>query len=581
MADHHLASPRPDTSRRRPSLVWLMPLLAIAVAGGVVWKNFADKGPLITITFPSAAGIKADTTELRIRDLRVGIVEEVGFSDDMNSVVTHVRVDKNVARFIDDDAQFWLVQPQVSARGVTGIGTLLSGVYIAASWNGEVGAPQSEFTALDVPPLTTFGERGKRVVLRTRAGGQLAAGAPVLASGIQVGRIGQPVLSATGSTVTMDAFITAPYDQRLTTNARFWDASGLSVNVGSGGLSVKMDSLAALLEGGINFGTPVTGGDPVPDGFLYEVFATEAAARADAFAAGEVPEIAASILLDSDVSGVGIGTVVRFKGVKVGEVVDVVGVAPPPGSEAAVKLRIDMSVAPERIGMSPDLTAAAMDEALASRVADGLRVRLATEGIFGQSTILEILDAPDAPDVAIVIDPEGRALLPTIAEASQEGKPSLEGLVNRIANLPIEELVTAATGSLNEITQFAATADKVLSADGIEKIPTELNDTLSEITTLLEDLRSGGAVENLNAALLASKTTLGTIDTAVMTLPELATRLNAAAAELQAVVAGYSTDSRLYGDMRGVLRETSAAAEAFRSLARTLERNPNSLITGR
>ncbi len=484
MTDHHLATPRHETRRRRPSLVWLMPLLAIAVAGGVVWKNYADQGPLITITFPSAAGIRAAATELRIRDLRVGVVEAVGFTDGMEAVEAHVRVDKNVARYIDSDARFWLVQPQVSARGVTGIGTILSGVYIAASWDGEPGTSQTEFAALETPPLTTFGEEGTRIVLRTRAGGQLAAGAPVLASGIEVGRIGQPVLSATGSTVTMDAFIAAPYDQRLTTNARFWDASGLSVNVGAAGLSVKVDSLAALIEGGINFGTPVTGGDPVADGFVYEVFASEAAARADAFEAGSDPEIAASILLDSDVSGLGVGTLVRFRGVKVGEVRDLAGVASPEGSDEPVRLRIDMGLAPERIGLPPRLSGDALTAALASRVEDGLRVRLAKEGLFGQTTILEVVDVADAPEATIEIA-DGRTMLPTVAEAKSDGESGIEGLVTRVSNLPIEALMTAATEALGGVSRVAVQAESVLASEGIGKIPETLDGTLTEIGSLI------------------------------------------------------------------------------------------------
>ena len=578
---HEFAAPQPEKGRRRPSLVWLMPIIAVAVAGWVVWSTYNDQGPLITVTFPSASGIRAETTELRIRDLKVGIVEEVGFSDGMAAVEAHIRLDKSIAQYVDADARFWLVEPQVTARGVTGIGTLLSGVYIAASWDGEAGAPVDHFTALETPPLTAFGEVGTRIVLRTRAGGQLAAGASVLTSGIEVGRIGQPVLSDTGSIVTMDAFVTAPYDQRLTTNTRFWDASGLSINVGAEGLAVNIDSLAALIEGGVSFGNPVTGGAAIVDGHVFEVFASEAAAREDAFEGGVDPDVAASVLLDADVSGLGIGTLVRFRGVKVGEVQDVAGVAPEPGSDEPVRLRIDMSLAPSRIGLPANLGSEEVEAALAERVADGWRVRVASEGLFGQTMILEILDLPDAAPAELAIGPEGRIVLPGAPAAVSDGTANVEGLVDRVANLPIEELMTAATDALTGVSRLTGTAEGVLAADGIERIPATLDETLAEVRSLVADVRAGGAIESLNVALRTAEGTLEAVDAAARTLPGLANRLDEAADGLQAVVSGYTPDSRIYNDVREVLREVSSAAEAFRSLARTIERNPNSLITGR
>lgn len=79
MADPDLAVPVAETARSRPSLVWLMPVIAIVVAAGAVWKNYNDKGPVIAVAFPSASGITAESTELRYKDLKVGVVEDVTF----------------------------------------------------------------------------------------------------------------------------------------------------------------------------------------------------------------------------------------------------------------------------------------------------------------------------------------------------------------------------------------------------------------------------------------------------------------------------------------------------------------------
>ncbi|MDY8108821.1 MlaD family protein [Fulvimarina sp. 2208YS6-2-32] len=580
MNDIEPPAPKIET-KKRFSLVWLMPVLAVAVAAWVVWSSYSDQGPLITVTFPTASGISAGSTEVRIRDLRVGLVEDVGFSDRMANVEARIRIDKDLARYVDEGAEFWLVEPQVTARGVTGIGTLLSGVYIAANWDGEEGPPQDEFTALQTPPLVSFGEEGTRLILRTKAGGQLAAGAPILASGIEVGRIGQPVLATAGSTVTMEAFVSRPYDRRLTTNTRFWDASGLSVNVGAQGLALKVNSLAALIEGGVNLGTPVTGGDPVADGHVYEVFSTEEAARADAFEAGSAPDILVSAMLDGDVSGLGLGTSVRFRGVKVGEVENVVGVAPDGEGDGPVRLRVDMSIAPTRIGLPAATTPTTLREALDRRVANGLRVRVASEGLFGQTVVLELATLPDAPEAEIAADDGGRLLIPTVAPAVSDGKGGVDSLVARVSNLPIEALMTAATDALSGVSRLTGQAESVLAADGVERIPATLDETLAEVRSLVADIRGGGAIENLNKTLSSADTTLQSVSEAAQSLPALAARLNAAADGLQSVVAGYTPESRIYTELRAVLNEVSSTAEAYRSLARTIERNPNSIITGR
>ena len=517
--ENALATPEPAPRRRRPSLVWLMPLLAVLVAVWVVWQNYEDRGPLITVMFPSASGIRADTTELRIRDIRVGIVEEVGFTDALAAVRADIRIDKEVAQYIDADAQFWLVQPQVSARGVTGIGTILSGVYIEASFDGEVGASATEFMALENPPLSGFGEEGTRVVLRTRAGGQLAAGAPVLATGIEVGRIGQPVLSESGNTVTMEAFIAAPYDRRLTTNSRFWDASGLSVNVGTGGLDLRVDSLAALVEGGVNFGTPVTGGEPVEDGHVFEVFASEDAAREDAFEGTTDPDLPLSIVLDTDVSGLGVGTVVRFRGVKAGEVVDVVGLAPEEGSDERVRLLIDMNLTPTRIGLRPGLTAEQLRNVLAARVARGLRMRPATEGLFGQTTVLELANVPDAPEAEIAEGLDGRLIFPTATAVVSDGESGVDGLVARVSQLPIEEVMTAAADAMTSVSRLAGAAEGVLTSDGVRELPGTVDATLREAQGLVADVRQGGAIESFTNTLRSVEGTMASVDEVARSLP--------------------------------------------------------------
>ena len=60
-------APEPDiqTKKRRISIVWLVPLVALAIGGWLVYKAASEKGPTVTITFKSATGLEADKTKIK------------------------------------------------------------------------------------------------------------------------------------------------------------------------------------------------------------------------------------------------------------------------------------------------------------------------------------------------------------------------------------------------------------------------------------------------------------------------------------------------------------------------------------
>ena len=114
--DVHVTSTRRSVIQRL-SVIWLLPVIALAIALGVAWQSYAERGPLIEVTFGNAEGVAAGETELRYRDVAVGVVEKVGFNKGLSRVQVFIRVDRDVAEYVDDAAAFWIVRPQVTARG--------------------------------------------------------------------------------------------------------------------------------------------------------------------------------------------------------------------------------------------------------------------------------------------------------------------------------------------------------------------------------------------------------------------------------------------------------------------------------
>ena len=311
--------PEAEPASRRISAVWLVPLLALIIALGVAWRTYSSRGPLIEITFENAAGVEAGTTTLRFRDVVVGVVEAIDFTPDLSEVVVTARLDKDVARFADADAEFWVVRPSVTAQGVTGIETVISGVYIDTSWDNEVGEPQDRFQGLPRPPLTPAGQPGLRVRLRAANGGSMTIGAPILYKHIQVGKIEDITLTEAGD-VMIDAFVNAPNHERLTEATRFWNASGFSIELGTGGASLNVASLVSLLQGGVSFDTVGSDNTKVEAGHIFELYPSETAARENLLDNEPGPRLTLDVDFDGSVHGLRPGAAVEFRGITVGEV---------------------------------------------------------------------------------------------------------------------------------------------------------------------------------------------------------------------------------------------------------------------
>lgn len=691
MADSDLPEPQMTPPRRRGiSLVWLMPLIALAISILVVVQSYRAQGPVIIVSLPTASGIEAGETPLRFRDVEVGLVEDLDFSDGFEAVEAHIRVDPEIAPYVDAEAEFWLVEPQVSARGVTGLSTVLSGVYIEGTWDGEIGANQARFDALETTPLSQPGEAGTRIVLRSRDGGQLAPGAPVLYNGIEVGRLGVPELSENGTIITMDAFIEAPHDARLSTNTRFWDISGISVDLNTTGLSVNFESLASLVEGGVAFEALVTGGDPIREGQLFDVYSSRDDAQLSVFEAPVDQALSLAVILPADDVRLALGAVVRFGGVRVGEVTNIIGYTDPRAPEKGVQILVGFTVSPVRIGLPDVATVDQLIETLAQRVDDGLRVRVSSEGLLGTTLALELFEADEGNGQTLATDLVDVPLIPASAPNIAESAADLDAIVTRISALPIEDLMNSAIDALDSITSLssgedirglpsnlnalvnearavvaaeeigstlsdlasaadglqalvgsisdsegvtttltalensdviianlqtfteglpevlasvetlvaeldtapvnaaAASADRVLqrietilSADGAEALPETLNASLGELSAILAALREGGAAENLAGTLASADTAFAAFETAAEQVPAIVTRLNSLVGSLQGLAITYDDESSVYRELRAAIADISQAADAFRSLARAIERNPNSIITGR
>ncbi len=560
---------RPGGARRGwgVSIIWMVPLIALIVILSVAYQTYQDRGVLIEIAFENGSGISTDTP-IRYRDIEVGTVEKVTFSTNLADVIVAARIDKTVAPFLDDDARFWVVEPDVTLRGVSGLDTVLSGVYIAGSWDTQADVAQTEFIGLDEPPLVSGLQDGLEILLRASNGRSLAQGAPILHKGLQVGFLDEPILDPNGLGVTVVGFIEGPFVNLVTTNTRFWDTSGFSFTVGAEGLGLNVDSIASLIEGGIAFDTVVSGGNPIGQSNIVEVFDifdSEIDARESLFESPDRSRLTVGITFDENINGLTTGSAVKYQGVRVGEVTAINAEVVEEDDRPRVQLRTTLEIVPTRLGISDNTSEEDALFILAGFVAQGMRARLVTGNILTGALEVELVDVENAPIAFLDTSQDPYPIIPTTASDLSDVADTAEGVLSRINELPIEELLEGAISLMASVEALAtdgslqAAPEELLSAitdvraligsEGVQTAPESLQaalngveEAVAQANAILAQAQEVDLIGGLATTIDSTNTTVGTINTAAAELPDLiaqfeALTTKATALELEALVA--------------------------------------------
>ena len=245
--DEHLppaATMTAHSRRRRPSLVWIFPLVALAIGLWLVVQGIVNKGPIVTISFSSAEGLEAGKTRIRYKDIDIGSVTSLELSSDRKTVIVTAELRKSVTDILVSDSRFFVVKPRISGGSVSGLGTLLSGSYIGVD-AGSSKVKARTFRGLETPPLITSDSSGREFVLHGDQLGSLDVGSPVYFRRIKVGHVTQYALDPGGAGVTLRVFVDSPADVYVTETARFWQASGIDMALDANGFRVSTQSFAS------------------------------------------------------------------------------------------------------------------------------------------------------------------------------------------------------------------------------------------------------------------------------------------------------------------------------------------------
>ena len=228
MSDYPLptAAVEPRRGRRRFSLIWIIPIVTLLIGLWLVWDTLSKRGPTLTITFDSAEGLLAGQSHIKHKEVDLGTVTAVRLTKDMDHVAVTVQLTREATPLITNQTRFWVVRPRFFAGSISGLSTLLSGSYIDLLPSKTGTKSQTHFTGLETPPVLQTDVPGRTFMLKADRVGSVTLGSPVFYRDLQVGQILGWDIGDMARSVTIHAFVRAPFDSYVHDESRFWNASG-------------------------------------------------------------------------------------------------------------------------------------------------------------------------------------------------------------------------------------------------------------------------------------------------------------------------------------------------------------------
>jgi paraquat-inducible protein B len=541
---------------RRVSVIWIIPLVALAIGAWLAWDTLSKEGPTITVTFDSGEGLQAGQSQLKFKDMVFGTVKDLQLAPDHTHVIVTIATTAQAEPLLTDKTVFWVVKPRLFAGNISGLETLLSGSYVGMMPGATAGKPERAFTGREDPPILTEHIPGRVFLLKTKELGSISLGSPIYFRDQNVGEVLGWDVADMAEYVTIHAFVRAPYDSYVNDETRFWNASGLSIKLAGTGLEIQLESLKALLLGGIAFETPDLAG-PVKaasaENHVFPLFVD----RDQAEAASYTRKIEVVSYFPGSVSGLGPGSPVTMHGLTVGQV---------EGVELQYDAAKDAVVAPVRYVVEPERIVGigqrvykTDQETVEAVLKKGLRATLQTSNLITGQQQVALEFVPNAPPTQVETH-DGHFILPTTAGAGFASlAASATELLNKVNTIQFDKLGQ----SLDQLLQSTNT---LVDGPQVRDSLTKLSATLAMAETFTRNLNSGTAP-------------------AFKQLPDMTSRLQKTLADsnrlLVSLEAGYGDNTKFNRDLDRLMVQTTDALNSLRALADLLSRHPEALIKGR
>ncbi len=525
--------------------IWMVPFIALVVALWLAWQYFSQMGPEVKIVFESSAGLKVNQSQVKMRDVPIGIVKNITLLEGQKGVLVTVRMNNDTEDYLNKDTKFWIAKPQIDTNGISGLDTLMSGSYVAMhAKKGEGGT--SYFIGLEEPYIDKEAQLGKRFKLSAPNSRDLSVGANVYYRKIKVGELESLKLSNDGEKVDFTIFIKDDYTKFVNSQTQFWRTNNLNFDFSANSLRVDYAPIADILNGGISFSstTKTVRNNKLNDKHVFALYKDYAQARQKEIGFGGEDIQTFQFQFDEPIGKLEVGAPIDFYGFQVGHVVNI------ESDFDTNKTRI-RSVVIGLIDTSVfvDLELGEKSDGytnLKKAVSKGLKARLAQSNPLTGSLYIELANDKKAKAGAITSSATF-ARFPTFDSNFDGMMDKVAQMMDKINNLKLEELLASVNklidGStkpthrlLAKLTKTVDNLNKITGTKGMQTLPDELGKTLA-----------------------ALEETLGSVNK---------------------VLAGDGSNSVLAAEINTMLKELTNMSKSVQQLTDKLDKKPNALIFG-
>ncbi|SFB99846.1 intermembrane transport protein PqiB [Pseudoalteromonas denitrificans] len=465
------------------SPIWILPFIALFVGIWMVFQYQNDKGEEIFIRMPHAEGIITGKTQIKVRSVNMGIITDVKLSDNQKYVMARAEINKRYKHLLTNDAKIWVVKPRIDQAGVSGLNTLLSGVYLEFS-PGNSKESNSYFTLLTEPPLIANDIKGGRYSLLSRDSQVIEVGTGLYYKGYEVGQIEAAHFDWQEQTMSYQIFIKAPFQNLVTFNTVFWVNSGIEVDLSADGINVKTGSLSKLLKGGISFSVPQRekAGDIVSAGHIFSLSKNYKKALEQRYFLYDY----FVIQFEQSIRGLNPGAPVEYRGIRIGTVVEspamlVVGDKPAYFGTEDIRVPVLIKVEYKRIFHNAKISKEFWQNNLLTWLNKGMRASLKPGNLLTGALYIDLDIYPDAPKY-VMEKIAGHNVLPSISSGFSVLTNQVSEVLTKFNKLNIEGSLTQFENAMVEYQALATQLNILIKANKTQAIPDNFNQSMQQVT---------------------------------------------------------------------------------------------------
>jgi paraquat-inducible protein B len=528
--------------KTRISAIWIIPVVALLVGIWMLYQYQLNKGQTIYISMPQAEGIVAGKTEIKVRSVKIGQIDHVRLSDSQDSVIARAQIDKNYDNLLTEDARIWVVKPRIDETGISGMSTLLSGVYLEFS-PGESKQLKKQFKLQEEPALIGKDVQGGRFKLLSYNAEVLDVSTGIFFKNYKIGQIETATFDWKNQAMQYGIFIKAPYENLITLNSIFWVNSGIEIDLSADGININTGSLSKLLKGGISVGLPEqqAPGDLAQDGHSFSLSQSYKQALEERFYDFDYYLIE----FEQSIRGLRVGAPVEYRGTRVGTVVEApanVIIDGKPAHFRAKNTAVPVLIKVE-YGRLYHITSVAKEywkTSVNEWIENGMRASLKPGNLLTGAVYVDFDFYTDTPKSELKKLAQ-YDVFPSVSSGITVLADQVSDVLNKVNNLKIEDSLEKMQTTFSEYQALASEMRTLLSKPDTQNLPGDFNRNLEKITKSMEQF-------------------------------EITMR------QFDKTMASYQAGSQMHHQLEQTLLQIRRLSEEFQPLTRGLNEQPNMLI---